>query len=49
MSGVKLNIAIWNYDRASALRDGSVKIDGVDATLHSGRIVGGSSPKSSGV
>jgi hypothetical protein len=24
MSGVKLDIAIWNYDRAPALRDGSV-------------------------
>ena len=39
MSERKLDIAIWNYDRAAALRDGSVKIDGVDATMHSGRIV----------
>ena len=38
-SGVKLDIAIWNYDRAAALRDGSVKIEGVDAQIHSGRIV----------
>jgi hypothetical protein len=36
---VKLDIAIWNYDRAAALRDGSVKIEGVDAQIHSGRIV----------
>ena len=35
----KLNIAIWDYDRAAALRDGSVKIEGVEAELHSGRIV----------
>jgi hypothetical protein len=39
MSGVKLDIAIWNYDRAAALRDGSVKIEGVDTQIHSGRIV----------
>jgi hypothetical protein len=39
MSGVKLDIAIWNYDRAAALRDGSVRIEGVDAKIHSGRIV----------
>jgi hypothetical protein len=35
----KLDIAFWNYDRAQALRDGEVKIEGVDATFHSGRIV----------
>ena len=39
MADTKLDIAIWNYDRAAALRDGSVRIEGVDATLHSGRIV----------
>lgn len=39
MDDAKLDIAIWNYDRAAALRDGSVKIDGVDAHIHSGRIV----------
>lgn len=39
MVGAKLDIAIWNYDRAAALRDGSIKIEGVDATFHSGRIV----------
>ncbi|MBV8098872.1 MAG: 4,5-dihydroxyphthalate decarboxylase [Verrucomicrobia bacterium] len=35
----KLNIAFWNYDRTSRLADGTVKIDGVDATFHSARIV----------
>ena len=35
----KLNIAFWNYDRTRLLADGTVKINGVDATFHSGRIV----------
>ncbi|MBV9873125.1 MAG: 4,5-dihydroxyphthalate decarboxylase [Verrucomicrobia bacterium] len=35
----KLEIAFWNYDRTKLLADGTVKIDGVDATFHSGRIV----------
>ena len=35
----KLDIAFWNYDRLRALTDGSVKIDGVDATFHSAPIV----------
>ncbi|MBB2926596.1 4,5-dihydroxyphthalate decarboxylase [Paraburkholderia silvatlantica] len=35
----KLDIGFWNYDRAQALRDGEVKIDGVDARFHNGRIV----------
>jgi hypothetical protein len=39
MSGVKLDIAISNYGRAAALRDGSAKIEGVDAQIHSRRIV----------
>ena len=39
MNTVKLDIAFWNYDRTRALADGSVKIDGVDATFHSARIV----------
>ncbi len=34
-----LDIAFWNYDRAQALRDGTVRIEGVDATFHNGRIV----------
>ena len=34
-----LDIAFWNYDRAEALRDGTVKIEGVDPTYHNGRIV----------
>ncbi len=36
---IKLDVAFWKYDRAQALRDGDVKIDGVDATFHNGRIV----------
>ena len=39
MSAPKLNIAVWDYDRVKPLRDGGVKIEGVDATFHSGRIV----------
>lgn len=35
----KLDIAFWNYDRASLLRDGTVRIQGVNARFHSGRIV----------
>ena len=35
----KLDIAFWNYDRAQALRDGEVKIEGVEATFHNGKIV----------
>jgi 4,5-dihydroxyphthalate decarboxylase len=39
MTGTALDIAFWDYDRTRALADGSVRIDGVDATFHSGRIV----------
>ena len=39
MTTAKLDVAIWNYDRAQGLRDGSVRIEGVDATIHSGKIV----------
>lgn len=39
MTGRKLDIAFWNYDRCRALRDGDVKIEGVDASFHGGRIV----------
>ena len=39
MSNSTLDIAFWNYDRGSLLRDGTVKIGGVDANFHSGRIV----------
>lgn len=35
----KLDIAFWDYDRTRALADGSVKIDGVNPTYHSARIV----------
>ena len=39
MASPKLDIAFWNYDRTRLLADGTVKIDGVDATFHSARIV----------
>jgi len=39
MSNTKLDIAFWNYDRTRALTDGTVKIDGVDASFHTSRIV----------
>lgn len=39
MSDLKLKIAFWNYDRTHALTDGTVKIDGVDASFTSARIV----------
>jgi 4,5-dihydroxyphthalate decarboxylase len=39
MSDPKLNIAFWNYDRTRPLADGSVRIDGVDASFHSRRSV----------
>jgi 4,5-dihydroxyphthalate decarboxylase len=39
MSEPKLDIAFWDYDRGKLLRDGTVKIEGVDAAFHSGRIV----------
>lgn len=39
MSDLQLKIAFWNYDRTHALTDGTVKIDGVDASFTSARIV----------
>jgi 4,5-dihydroxyphthalate decarboxylase len=39
MANTKLEIAFWDYDRTSALVDGRVKIEGVDATFHSAPIV----------
>jgi len=39
MNDIKLDIAFWNYDRTRPLADGTVKIDGVDATFHTARIV----------
>jgi hypothetical protein len=39
MNVPNLGIAFWNYDRTRLLSDGSVKIDGVEATFHSARIV----------
>ena len=35
----KLNIAFWNYDRTRLLSDGTVKIEGADATFHGASIV----------
>ena len=39
MSDMKLDIAFWSYDRTRALADGTVKIDGVDPSYHTARIV----------
>ena len=39
MGDIKLDIAFWDYDRTSALANGKVEIDGVDATFHSAPIV----------
>ena len=39
MTNRKLDIAFWNYDRTRLLADGAVKIEGVDASFYSARIV----------
>lgn len=39
MRDLKLDIAFWDYDRTRALRDGGVKIKGVEPAFHSARIV----------
>jgi 4,5-dihydroxyphthalate decarboxylase len=39
MSDPKLKIAFGEYDRTRVLADGSVKIEGVDASFHTNRIV----------
>ena len=39
MSNTPLKIAFWNYDRTRPLADGTVKIEGVDASFESGKIV----------
>src|ERR1700677_2065192 len=39
MSNLKLNIAFGEYDRTRPLADGTVKIEGVDASFHINRIV----------
>ncbi|MDF5716933.1 MAG: hypothetical protein PUP93_24460 [Rhizonema sp. NSF051] len=39
MSDIRLKIGLWNYDCTRALTDGTVKIDGVDASFESARIV----------
>ena len=39
MADTKLDLAFWNYDRTSALANGTVRIKGVDSTFHSAKIV----------
>lgn len=39
MDRLKLSIAFWDYDRTRALSDGTVPLDGIDATFHGSRIV----------
>jgi 4,5-dihydroxyphthalate decarboxylase len=39
MNATPLKIAFWNYDRTRALADGTVKIEGADASFHTARIV----------
>ena len=39
MTTQKLEIAFWDYDRARALAEGSVKISGVEARFHTAPIV----------
>ena len=39
MPNLKLDVAFWDYDRTCSLADGTVKIEGVDATYHSAPIV----------
>ena len=39
MSDPKLNIAFGEYDRTRVLADGTVKIEGVDASFHTNPIV----------
>ena len=39
MTGRRLDIAFWNYDRTQALTNGTVKIEGIDARFHTARIV----------
>lgn len=39
MTGRKLDIAFWHYDRTKLLADGTVKISGADASFHGARIV----------
>ncbi|GLU34307.1 hypothetical protein WKR88_09720 [Trinickia caryophylli] len=35
----KLNVAFWNYDVTRLLTEGTVRIEGVEASFHSVRIV----------
>ena len=39
MSKLELNVGLWHYEHVRALLDGTVAIEGVDATFESGRIV----------
>ncbi len=34
MADLKLDIALWDYDRTRALANGTVKIPGANATFH---------------
>ncbi len=39
MTDIKLDIALWDYDRTRALANGTVKIPGANATFYSAPIV----------
>jgi hypothetical protein len=39
MSKIKLKVGVWTYDRVRALFDGTVKFDGINATVETARIV----------
>jgi hypothetical protein len=39
MSDLRMDVGFHNYEHVRALMDGSVTIDGVDATFHTERVV----------
>ncbi|NRD80892.1 4,5-dihydroxyphthalate decarboxylase [Bacillus sp. BRMEA1] len=39
MNNIKLNVGAWKYFHTEALLDGTVKIEGVDASFESGKII----------
>src|ERR1700761_634795 len=39
MPNLKLDIGFWKYDRTRALENGTVTIEGVDATFHTAPVV----------
>ena len=49
MSDLKLKLAFWDYDRTSALANGAVKLDGVDATFQSATLSRRSSSATFGI